>query len=176
MSAAQLCQIESKILNIAKQQVMLDADIADLYGVETKRINEAVKNNPEKFPADFMFELNQQDKNDLVENFDRFSKLKHSSVLPKAFTEQGVYMLATVLKSKQAVDVTLLIIRTFANLRQFATHHSNLIGRIEQLELQLASYQANKSLLLSHSHQISELQAIINELAPRNIDDAIFGG
>ncbi len=155
---------------------MLDADIADLYGVETKRINEAVKNNPEKFPPDFMFELDQQGKNELVENFDRFSKLKHSTALPKVFAEQGVYMLATVLKSKQATDMTLLIIRTFAKLRQFAVNHSDLLGRIEQLESQLASHQADKSLLLTHSREIPELQAIINELAPRDIDDAIFGG
>ena len=73
-------QVQEKIITIRKQKVIVDADVAQLYGVETKRVNEAVKNNPEKFPKGYLFELNKQEKNELVENFDRFKKLKHSSV------------------------------------------------------------------------------------------------
>ena len=75
--------------------------MADLYGVETKRINEAVSNNPEKFPDGYILELSKNEKNELVENFDRFNRQKHSTAIPKAFTEKGLYMLATILKKPQ---------------------------------------------------------------------------
>ena len=92
---------------------MLDADVAVIYGVETKRINEAVKNNSDRFPSGYVIELNNDDKNELVENFDQFNRLKHSSTTPRAFTEKGLYMLATILKSQQALKATLSIIETF---------------------------------------------------------------
>ena len=82
-----LNDVEEKILNIRGQQVILDRDIADLYGVETKRINEAVKNNPDKFPEGYIITLTNEDKTELVENFDQFASLKHSYVLPTAFTD-----------------------------------------------------------------------------------------
>ena len=78
-------------------QVILDRDVAELYGVETRDINKAVKNNPKKFPPGYVFELNNSEKQELVENFHRFNSLKHSTVAPHAFTEQGLYMLATIL-------------------------------------------------------------------------------
>ena len=89
--------VEEKIITLRNQQVILDCDVAELYGVETKRINEAVSNNPEKFPEGYIWLINEQEKNELVENFDRFEKQKHSTVTPKAFTEKGLYMLATIL-------------------------------------------------------------------------------
>ena len=95
--------------------------MADIYGVETKRINEAVKNNPDRFPDGYFFEVDKVTKNKLVENFDRFKKLKHSSVSPKAFTEKGLYMLATILKSKTATSTTLAIIETFAKVRNLTS-------------------------------------------------------
>lgn len=103
--------------------------MAKLYGVETKRINEAVKNNPEKFPIGYLFELNSQEKNGLVENFDRFEKLKHSSAPLKGFTEKGLYMLATILKSPKAVETTLAIIDTFTKVREL----SRTVEQIQQL-------------------------------------------
>lgn len=111
-------QVQKKIILIRSQKVIVDADVAELYGVETKRINEAVKNNPEKFPKGYLFELNKQEKNEVVENFDRFKKLKHSTVALKVFTEKGLYMLATILKSPKAVETTLAIIETFAKVRE----------------------------------------------------------
>jgi hypothetical protein len=95
------------IITLRKQQVILDCDVADLYGVETKEINQAVRNNPEKFPEGYIWAIDDQEKNELVKNFDRFEKQKHSSVLPRAFTEKGLYMLATILKSPRAVQTTI---------------------------------------------------------------------
>ena len=104
-----LPEVEKKIITLRNQQVILDSDVADLYGVQTKRVNEAVNNNPEKFPKGYIFELSDNEKNELVENFDRFEKQKHSTVVPKAFTEKGLYMLATILKSPKAVETTIAI-------------------------------------------------------------------
>ena len=113
-------EVEKLMLSIRGKNVLLDRDVAALYGVETKRINEAVKNNPEKFPFGYIFELDRYEKQQLVENFDRFNMLKHSTVSPTVFTERGLYMLATILKSPQAVITTLAIIDTFTMTRQLA--------------------------------------------------------
>lgn len=112
--------VEEKIITLRNQQIIIDTDVAELYGVQTKRINEAVKNNPDKFPEGYLIELVHHEKAELVENFDRFNALKHSTALPKAFTEKGLYMLATILKSKQATETTLAIIDTFAKVREIA--------------------------------------------------------
>ena len=108
---------EDKIIVIKGEQVLLDSDVAELYGVETKQINEAVKNNPDRFPAGYIIALNNKEKNELVENFDQFSRLKHSSANHKVFTEKGLYMLATILKNSAAVKTTLSIIETAAKIR-----------------------------------------------------------
>lgn len=100
--------------------MIIDADLADLYGVETKRINEAVSNNPEKFPDGYILELSKNEKNELVENFDRFNRQKHSTAIPKAFTEKGLYMLATILKSPKAVETTIAIVEAYAKLKELA--------------------------------------------------------
>ena len=100
--------------------MLLDRDIARVYGVETRDINKAVANNPDKFPAGYLFELTKMEKTELVENFHRFEKLKHATVNPKAFTEKGLYMLATILKSPAATQATLKIIETFAKLRELS--------------------------------------------------------
>ncbi|MDG1284910.1 MAG: ORF6N domain-containing protein [Flavobacteriaceae bacterium] len=109
--------IEDLLIPIKNQQMLIDRDVAQLYGVATKRINEAVKNNPDKFPEGYLTELNDEEKKQLVENFDHLQSLKYAKTNPKAFSEKGVYMLATILKSKQATQTTFLIIETFAKLR-----------------------------------------------------------
>ena len=101
-------------------RLILDCDVAELYGVETKRINEAVSNNPEKFPEGYVLLLEEQEKNELVEIFDRFEKQKHSTVLPRAFTEKGLYMLATILKSPRAVQTTIAIVEAYAKLKELS--------------------------------------------------------
>lgn len=89
-------EIESYLVELRGKQVLIDRDVAALYGVETKRVNEAVKNNPERFPEGYIFSLQVAEKQQLVENFDRFGTMKHSVMEPKAFTEKGLYMLATI--------------------------------------------------------------------------------
>ena len=110
--------VESMIINIRGENVIIDRDVAELYGVETKRINEAVSNNPDKFPEGYIVALSDLEKSELVENFDRFNKLKHSTVVPTAFTDRGLYMLATILKSPVATQTTIAIIDAFANIRE----------------------------------------------------------
>lgn len=113
-----IVKTENKIIVIRDKQVILDRDVAELYGVETKRINEALKNNPDKFPDGYVITLNIKEKDELVEIFDRFKTLKHSTVEPHAFTEKGLYMLATILKSPLATEVTIAIIETFSKVRE----------------------------------------------------------
>ena len=112
--------LQDSIIELRGQSVLLDADVAEIYGVETRDINKAVSNNPDKFPVGYVVELSTQEKCELVEIFHRFNKLKHSTVNPKAFPEKGLYMLATILKSPQAVQATLAIIETFAKIRQLS--------------------------------------------------------
>ena len=126
--------IESMILNIRGQQVMLDRDLARLYGVETKRLNEQVKRNSSRFPSHYKFQLRDEEFKELVAFCDRFKSLKHSSQLPSVFTEQGVAMLATVLKSEEAVRVSIRIIDTFVAMRRFLSNNAHLFSRIETLE------------------------------------------
>jgi len=109
--------IEKNLMTIKGQRVLIDRDVATLYGVETRDINKAVKNNPDKFPKDYVLELTDTEKNEVVENFHHLEPLKYSKTNPKAFTEKGLYMLATILKSKYATQTTLLIIETFAKIR-----------------------------------------------------------
>ena len=109
--------VEKALLEIQSQRVILDSDVARLYGVNTMRVNEAVKNNPDKFPTGYIIELTKDEKNEVIENFDN-PKLKFSPVLPKAFTEKGLYMLATILKSPKATQTTIAIIETFAKIKE----------------------------------------------------------
>ena len=127
-------EISSRILTLRGKQVMLDRDLAELYGVTTKRLNEQVKRNSERFPMDFMFQLNEGEKNELVAKCDRLNSLKHSTVLSNVFTEEGVYMLASVLKNSTAVDVNIAIIRTFKKLREFSKHYNALAKQIIEVE------------------------------------------
>ena len=131
-----LPQVEEKIITLRNQQVILDCDVADLYGVETKEINQAVRNNPEKFPEGYIWAIDDQEKNELVKNFDRFEKQKHSSVLPRAFTEKGLYMLATILKSPRAVQTTIAIVEAYAKLKELSRVIIEIPKQQENKELQ----------------------------------------
>ena len=134
--------IKDKIYTIRNLQVMLDKDLAELYGVETKRINEAVKNNQDKFQDDFYFELSDYEFEDLrSKNLTaNFSKTR---INPKVFTEQGIYMLATILKSKIASQVTVYIIKTFANLRKIISQNISMFERFERVEQRLNIHDKN---------------------------------
>ena len=142
-------QIEEKILEFDGEKVILDSDVAELYGVETKRINEAVKNNIDRFPDGYVIELDKLQKNELVENFDRFNKLKHSTAKPKAFTEKGLYMLATILTSKQAIATTIAIVEAFQKIK-------NLSRVIKQLP-EAKTKQEQQSLMQKSGEIIAEI-------------------
>lgn len=170
---------------------MLDSDIAELYGVETKRINEAVKNNPDKFPLDLMFELGGDEweslrskistlneeqnlksqfliSSDEQENLK--SKISTSSwggrrSVPKVFTEQGVYMLATVLKSQKATETTLAIMRTFAKMRQYLADNGDLYKQISELKTEvIKNKEWTKERLIATADAITILEEMILEI------------
>ncbi len=126
--------IENRIFNLRGMQVMIDRDLSELYGVETKVLNQAVKRNIERFPPQFRLQLTDNDLSELVTICDRFEKLKHSSSLPYAFTEQGVAMLSAVLKSGTAVKVSIQIIQTFVEMRKFISNNALIFERLDKLE------------------------------------------
>ena len=134
--------IKDKIHTIRNQQVMLDRDLAELYGVETKRVNEAVRNNQDKFMDDFYFELTNNEFTNLRSKVStaNFSKIRTN---PKVFTEQGIYMLATILKSKIASQVTVYIIKTFANMRKLISQNISMFERFERIEQRLSIHDEN---------------------------------
>jgi len=138
--------LEKKLIKYNNDFVLVDKDVADVYGVTTKEINQAVSNNPDKFPNDYIIELTKKEKNELVKKFDRFNKLKHSTVNPKVFTEKGLYMLATITKSKVATQTTLKIIETFANVRQLS-RNLNAIDEDQTQEEQQALVMKSNELL-----------------------------
>ncbi|MDR2761824.1 MAG: ORF6N domain-containing protein [Planctomycetaceae bacterium] len=142
-------QVENKIITIHNQNVILDSDVAELYGITTKEVNQAVKNNPEKFPDGYIVTITQKEKSELVKIFDRFNRQKHSTVLPTAFTEKGLYMLATILKSPTAVQTTIAIVETFAKVR-------NLSQKINELAT-ISDKASQKKLMQSSGELITEL-------------------
>ncbi|MFD1628954.1 ORF6N domain-containing protein [Pseudopedobacter beijingensis] len=125
--------IEDRIFLIRDQQVMIDRDLAELYQVETKVLNQAARRNIEKFPDDFRFQLTNEEKIELVTNCDRFSSLKHSTVNPHAFTEHGVLMLANVLKSNIATAMSIKLIKTFILIRKALS--TNIALKLEIAEI-----------------------------------------
>lgn len=142
--------VKDRIIVLRDCPVLLDCDVAELYGVETKRVNEAVRNNPNKFPSGYIFELNRNEKAEVVENFDHLDKLKFSRVMPTAFTEKGLYMLATILKSEQAVNTTLAIVDTFVRTRELAR-------TMESLQDVQDGGESQKNLLSRTGELLSEL-------------------
>ncbi|MEQ9187186.1 MAG: ORF6N domain-containing protein [Cryomorphaceae bacterium] len=130
-------QIENRIFTIRGNQVMIDRDLAEMYQVETKVLNQAVKRNIERFPELFRFQLTDDEKIELVTNCDRFESLKHSSNNPFAFTEQGVAMLSAVLRSETAIKVSIQIINAFVEMRKLIANHSGLLQRMDYVERKL---------------------------------------
>ncbi|MFA7657943.1 MAG: ORF6N domain-containing protein [Candidatus Gastranaerophilaceae bacterium] len=150
--------IENKILVIRGQKVMIDRDLAELYEVNTKVLNQAVKRNIERFPDNFMFKLNDIEIKELVTNCDRFKSLKHSTSLPYAFTEYGVAMLSSVLNSKRAIALNIQIIQTFIKIKEFALSHKDLSQRISDLERYFIGYAEE------NNEQIQKINETLNYL------------
>ncbi len=128
-------RLENRILTIRGLRVMIDTDLAELYGVPTKRLNEQVKRNALRFPPDFMFQLNATEKAEVVANCDHLGKLKFSKALPNVFTEHGAIQAANVLASTQAIEMGIYVVRAFVQLRQAATIHADLAKRLLELEM-----------------------------------------
>jgi hypothetical protein len=137
LKIAQPLEIENRIFTIRGVQVMIDSDLAEMYQVETKVLNQAVKRNIDRFPEQFRFRLTNTEKTELVTNCDRFSNLKHSSNNPFAFTEQGVAMLSAVLKSDIAVQVSVRIMMAFVEMRKFVASNAGLFQRLDNVEHKL---------------------------------------
>ena len=140
-AGALLPRIEGRIQVVQGLRVMIDADLADLYGVPTKALNQAVKRNASRFPPDFMFQLNAAEKAEVVTNCDHLAKLKFSRALPYAFTEYGAVALANVLASSQAVEMGIYVVRAFVRLRQAASLHEDLAKRLAELEMKTESIE-----------------------------------
>jgi hypothetical protein len=147
-------RIEKTILLIRGQKVIIDADLAELYGVTTGNLNKAVKRNIERFPNDFMFQLTKEEYKSLRFRFGILEKGKHSTYLPYAFTEQGVAMLSSVLRSKRAIEVNIAIMRAFVQLRKTLDSHAELARKLADLEKRFES----------HDEQIQAIFAVIQQL------------
>lgn len=140
--------IEQKIFLIRGQKVMIDRDLAELYGVETKYLNRQVKRNRERFPEEFMFQLTQEEKEELVTNWHRFRTLKHSASYPYVFTENGVAMLASVLRSEKAIKISIHIIKTFVRLRHWISTYKELAEKLSELERQVGRHDEEIRILV----------------------------
>jgi len=158
-------EISSKILTLRGKQVILDRELAKLYQVENRVLNQAVKRNLDRFPNDFMFQLNKEE----FENWKSQIVTSNADVMglrkmPYVFTEQGVYMLATVLRSKVAVDVNIAIMRTFTKLREFSKHYNALAKQLIEIDRK-------------HDKQYKELRKALDELvsSSKMVDEKVMG-
>lgn len=133
-------EIYSKILLIRGKKVMIDRDLADLYGVNTKRLNEQVKRNISRFPEDFMFQLNKEEKDEVVANCDHLNNLKYSSSLPFVFTEHGAIMAASVLNTISAIEMSVFIVKAFVAMRDLLSKHKAIENKINELEKTVSNH------------------------------------
>jgi hypothetical protein len=133
-------QIEPLIVSVRDQKVVLDRDLAVLYGVSTSALNQAVKRNMDRFPEDFLIQLNKSEQIALADGDPRLEKLRYSRTLPYAFTEHGVIMAASVLNSPRAVEVSVLVVRAFVKLRELLFTHKELAKKFNELENRLANH------------------------------------
>jgi hypothetical protein len=132
--------IENRIFIIRDQKVMIDHDLAELYEVKTFILNQSVRRNIKRFPSEFMFQLNDNEKNELITNCYRFKTLVHSTSNPYAFTEHGVVMLASILNSEKAITINVQIVRAFIKLREMTLANKDLSNRVSELEKALIDY------------------------------------
>ena len=149
-SLAQLERVQNLILFIRGKRVIIDADLAMLYGVTTKALNQAIKRNRERFPEDFMFPLFKHEKDEVVTNCDHLANLRYSKFLPYAFTEHGAIMAASVLNTERAIEVSVYVVRAFVKLRQILSTHKELAQKLDELERRLNSHDETlRSLIIT---------------------------
>ena len=147
-------RLDRMILMIRGQKVMLDADLAELYGVPTKRLNEQVKRNADRFPEDFMFRLTAEEKKEVVANCDHLRSLRFSPGAPCAFTEHGALMLASVLNSRRAVEVSVFVTRAFVRLRETMAEHRELAAKLAELEDRVSGHDRRIGALFEAIRQL----------------------
>lgn len=160
-------RIEGRILTLRGLRVMIDSDLAELYGVPTKALNQAVKRNATRFPPDFMFQLNATEKAEVVTNCDHLSKLKFAKTLPYAFTEFGAIALANVLASTQAIEMGIYVVRAFVQMRQAAVTHVDLAKRLDALEMRTEGLEM-KTDAFAHNTR-NQLRQIFDALRELNL-------
>lgn len=151
-------RIMSKILIVRGERVMIDRDLAELYGVTTKRLNEQVKRNVKRFPPHFMFQLTQEEKDYLVANCDHLNSIKYSPYLPHAFTEHGTIMLANVLNSDQAITTGIKVVEVFITMCGMLLDNEELQGEIESVKQQLLNQNKKISLIFDYLKQFEKLK------------------
>jgi hypothetical protein len=149
--------ISNRILTIRRQRVMIDSDLAALYGVATRQLNQQVKRNPRRFPARFAFRLTPAERAEVVTNCDHLQALKYSAVLPLAFTEHGALMAASILNSSRAIKVGIYVVTAFVEMRDTLRTNKALDKRIDELESRVGT----------HDHAIREILAAIRQLTAR---------
>jgi ribosomal protein L23 len=142
--------VMNKIIMIRNQKVMIDRDLAELYGVTTKQLNQQVKRNNKRFPEDFMFQLSEEEKNEVVTNCDHLKNLKFSPNLPFAFTEHGAVMLASVLNSERAIESNIQIIRVFTKMRELLLTHKDILLQLEKMEKKLTGHDEDIALIFEY--------------------------
>lgn len=150
--------IMSKILLIRDTKVMIDRDLAQLYGVTTKRLNEQVKRNIKRFPSNFMFQLTEIEKEQVVANCDHLKNLKFSSTLPYVFTEHGTMMLGNVLNSDRAIEFSIKIVEAFVKMREFLTNNLSVKLEIEEIKKKLTNHDKNIELVFTYLDELMEKQ------------------
>lgn len=143
-----------KILSIRGKKVLLDRDLAELYGVTTFRLNEQVKRNSKRFPPDFMFKLTPAEKQQLINERKQYQSLKFSPTLPNAFTEYGVVMLASVLNSNTAIEANIQIVRIFTRIREMISTSKDILAKIEQLERKILAHDEDIRAIFSALKQL----------------------
>ena len=146
--------VEKTILTIRGHKVILDADLASLYGVNTKRLNQQVRRNSDRFPEDFLFQLTAEEKAEVVANCDHLSNLKFSPALPLAFTEHGAIMAASVLNTQQAIEASIFVVRVFVRLREILATHKRLARKLKELEARVGEHDEQIQVIFEAIHQL----------------------
>ena len=150
--------IMNKIILIRDQKVMVNNDLAELFGVTTKRLNEQVKRNIKRFPGNFMFQLTENEKAKVVANCDHLQKLKYSPYLPYVFTEHGTIMLANVLNSDLAIQVSIRIVEIYVRMREFVLTNKEILLKVEELEKRIGKQDESIAQVLNHLKRFIEFQ------------------
>jgi len=151
--------LQRRIMVLRGERVMIDSDMAELYGVEARVLNQAVKRNIERFPIDFSFLLTKEEKAEVITKCDHLARLKFSPHLPRVFTEHGAIMAASILNSPRAVEMSVFVVRAFVRLRQMLAEHGELAERLDELEARVARHDNTLSTLVATIRQMASSPA-----------------